>query len=260
MNVLSQKSLAESLGLSVDELSESLRKREEAIKSGKSLAQVTEEETAQALERQTIQDKFNASVLKLQDFFGNLISGPVGKFLEILTNSLDIIKYIYEIFPYLCDLKFTSKMEDELDKIINASITKDVILNELYNKIKYSIDTVTVATVATGCSDSTGTSGSKEKKTGILTTRFGTCYYNKELDKYTNIEPYLTWRQLKKEELTDKLSEFASATDNLEEIFENREQIEISKHYERLPKPTLVSIQEFLDGKIYHRNPLKDQE
>ena len=63
-----------------------------------------------------------------------------------------------------------------------------------------------------------------------------------------------------KEELTDKLSEFASATDNLEEIFENREQIEISKHYERLPKATLVSIQEFLDGKIYHRNPLKDQE
>jgi DNA topoisomerase-1 len=124
---------------------------------------------------------------------------------------LDIIKYIYEIFPYLCDLKFTSKMEDELDKIINASITKDVILNELYNKIKYSIDTVTVATVATCCSDSTGTSGSKEKKTGILTTRFGTCYYNKEIDKYTNIEPYLTWRQLKKEELTDKDIKFISS-------------------------------------------------
>ncbi|MFM7015864.1 MAG: DNA-directed RNA polymerase subunit omega [Bacteroidota bacterium] len=63
-----------------------------------------------------------------------------------------------------------------------------------------------------------------------------------------------------KEELTDKLSEFASATDNLEEIFENREQIEISKHYERLPKPTLVAIQEFLDGKIYHRNPTREQE
>ena len=63
-----------------------------------------------------------------------------------------------------------------------------------------------------------------------------------------------------KEELTDKLSEFASATDNLEEIFENREQIEISKHYERLPKPTLVAIQEFLDGKIYHRNPNREQE
>lgn len=61
-----------------------------------------------------------------------------------------------------------------------------------------------------------------------------------------------------KEELNDKLSEFASITDNLEEVFENREQIEISKHYERLPKATLVSIQEFMDGKIYHRNPAKE--
>lgn len=63
-----------------------------------------------------------------------------------------------------------------------------------------------------------------------------------------------------KEELNEKLSEFSSATDNLEEVFENREQIEISKHYERLPKPTLIAVQEFLDGKIYHRNPLRDQE
>lgn len=61
-----------------------------------------------------------------------------------------------------------------------------------------------------------------------------------------------------KEELTDKLSEFAAMSDNLEEIFENREQIEVSKHYERLPKPTLIAIQEYLDGKIYHRNPAKE--
>ena len=61
-----------------------------------------------------------------------------------------------------------------------------------------------------------------------------------------------------KEELNDKLSEFATASDNLEEIFENREQIEISKHYERMPKPTLIAIQEYLDGKIYHRNPAKE--
>jgi DNA-directed RNA polymerase subunit K/omega len=61
-----------------------------------------------------------------------------------------------------------------------------------------------------------------------------------------------------KEELTQKLSEFASANDNLEEVFENREQIEISKHYERLPKPTLVAIQEFLEDKVYFRNPNKD--
>jgi hypothetical protein len=62
-----------------------------------------------------------------------------------------------------------------------------------------------------------------------------------------------------KEELNEKLSEFASMTDNLEEVFENREQIEISKHYEKLPKPTLIAVQEFLDGKIYYRNPANDK-
>jgi len=61
-----------------------------------------------------------------------------------------------------------------------------------------------------------------------------------------------------KEELHQKLSEFASSNDNLEEVFENREQIEISKHYERLPKPTLVAVQEFLEDKVYFRNPNKD--
>ena len=61
-----------------------------------------------------------------------------------------------------------------------------------------------------------------------------------------------------KEELANELAEFNTPTDTLEEIFENREQIEISKHYERMPKPTLVAAQEFLDNKIYHRNPAKD--
>ena len=55
-----------------------------------------------------------------------------------------------------------------------------------------------------------------------------------------------------KEELNAKLSEFATSSDNLEEIFENREQIEISKHYERQPKPTLVAINEYQEGKVYH--------
>ncbi|WP_027302738.1 DNA-directed RNA polymerase subunit omega [Rudanella lutea] len=56
-----------------------------------------------------------------------------------------------------------------------------------------------------------------------------------------------------KEELSNKLSEFVSAVDNLEEVFENREQIEISKFYERMPKPTSVATDEFLEGKIYSR-------
>ena len=62
-----------------------------------------------------------------------------------------------------------------------------------------------------------------------------------------------------KEELHGKLEEFATTTDNLEEIHENREQIEISKYYERLPKPTLVAIQDFLDDKIYFRSPAKEE-
>lgn len=56
-----------------------------------------------------------------------------------------------------------------------------------------------------------------------------------------------------KEELSNKLSEFVSAVDNLEEVFENREQIEISKFYERMPKPTTLATDEFLQGKVYFR-------
>lgn len=63
-----------------------------------------------------------------------------------------------------------------------------------------------------------------------------------------------------KEELNGKLAEFATTNDNLEEVFENREQIEISKHYERMPKPSLVAIDEFLNDKVYYRNPAKEQE
>jgi Skp family chaperone for outer membrane proteins len=62
-----------------------------------------------------------------------------------------------------------------------------------------------------------------------------------------------------KEELNKKLQEFASYTDNLEEVFENREQIEISKFYERLPKASLLASQEYVEGKIYYRNPTKDK-
>ncbi len=56
-----------------------------------------------------------------------------------------------------------------------------------------------------------------------------------------------------KEELNSKLAEFASTVDNLEEIFENREQIEISRFYERMPKSTLVAIEEFMEDKVMHR-------
>ncbi len=63
-----------------------------------------------------------------------------------------------------------------------------------------------------------------------------------------------------KEELIGKLNEFASTTDNLEEIFENREQIEISRFYERLPKTNAMALKEFLDDKVYFRMPSDSTE
>lgn len=61
-----------------------------------------------------------------------------------------------------------------------------------------------------------------------------------------------------KHDLEKKLQEFASLSDTLEEVSENREQIEISRYYEKLPKPTLIAAQEYEDGKIYSRNPARD--
>ena len=63
-----------------------------------------------------------------------------------------------------------------------------------------------------------------------------------------------------KNDLSKKLQEFASYTDNLEEVSENREQIEISRYYEKLPKPTLIATQEYMEDKVYYRNPAKEKE
>lgn len=63
-----------------------------------------------------------------------------------------------------------------------------------------------------------------------------------------------------KHELEKKLQEFASMSDTLEEVSENREQIEISRYYEKLPKPTLIAAQEYEEGKIVYRNPAKEKE
>lgn len=57
-----------------------------------------------------------------------------------------------------------------------------------------------------------------------------------------------------KKELIDKLEEFATYNDSLEEVFENKEQIEVSKFYEKLPKPHALAVQEWMDSKIYYRN------
>lgn len=61
-----------------------------------------------------------------------------------------------------------------------------------------------------------------------------------------------------KQELNQKLQEFATTNDSLEEVFENREQIEISRYYERMPKATLIAIEEFEEGRVHHRKLVQD--
>lgn len=63
-----------------------------------------------------------------------------------------------------------------------------------------------------------------------------------------------------KKELLEKLDEFATYNDSLDEIFENKEQIEVSKFYEKLPKPHSLAVQEWLDDKIYYRNTQETEE
>ena len=63
-----------------------------------------------------------------------------------------------------------------------------------------------------------------------------------------------------KQDLSKKLAEFASYNDSLDEVFENREQIEISRYYEKLPKPTLLATQEYVDRDVYWRDPSKDEQ
>lgn len=62
-----------------------------------------------------------------------------------------------------------------------------------------------------------------------------------------------------KEEINNRMSDFGAHLDNLEEIFENREQIEVSRQFEKMPKPWTQAMQEFLDGKTYFRNPSKEK-
>mgnify|MGYP006428174587 FL=1 len=61
-----------------------------------------------------------------------------------------------------------------------------------------------------------------------------------------------------KKELMDKINEFSTQNENLDEVFENKEQIEVSKYYERLPKPHAIAIEEWQNNKIYHRKTDQD--
>ena len=116
---------------------------------------------------------------------------------------INVIKYIYDVMPYLCDLKFTSKMENDLDDIINMKNDKKKILDDIYSKISKSLKDIQL----TPC-----VSKSKiEYKDGFITTRYGHCYYNKSSNTYTNIESYLKWKNKKFDELNERDLTFISS-------------------------------------------------
>lgn len=94
MNVLQQKALAEAVGLTADEVANQLRLQKIATETGKSLAQVTEEELLQAQQRQDAQTKFNNAIAKLQDLIGNVVAGPLGQMLEIFGDILNLVSNI----------------------------------------------------------------------------------------------------------------------------------------------------------------------
>lgn len=117
MNVLQQNALADAVGLTSDQLSDQLRKQKIATEQGKSLAQITKEEALEAERRQALQDKFNAAILKLSDFIGNLLAGPLGEFFNLLSDSLDVVTSILYPFQLLYD--FTSKIGASLSGLID---------------------------------------------------------------------------------------------------------------------------------------------
>ena len=125
----------------------------------------------------------------------------------------EVVKYIYDIMPYLCDLNFTSNMENDLDDIINRKNNKDTILKCIYGKIETSLNNITLNPVKKEV---------KDYKTGIISTKYGYCYYNKDKNQYTNIESYLKWKKINVNQLNaTEISFLASLPKKIK--YENRD-------------------------------------
>ena len=126
------------------------------------------------------------------------------------------ILYLQDIIPFLLNINFTSEMEKALDKISNGEITKENILQQFYNKILPIIDTNT-----------NNNSFNNTKKTGIIKSKYGYCYYHEKDNRYVNIEPYLTWKKKTVDDLETKEIEFLSS---LPKQVENNNYLHIGKY------------------------------
>lgn len=176
---------------------------------------------------QNPQQEYNVEIFKkkdkeLQTSIKTINLGGKQKDLLLPTDlGNDVIKYIYEIMPYLCDLKFTSNMESDLDDIINAKNNKINILNDIYTKIVNSLKPVNIEPTKSVKTD---------VKTGIISTKYGYCYYNKDKNSYTNIESYLTWKKKKVNELSDIEIKFLSSLPKKIKYNENDYYLHIGKY------------------------------
>lgn len=109
---------------------------------------------------------------------------------------LDVVKYLYDVIPFLCDMKFTAKMEGDLDDIMAQKATKEVVLSNLYSQICSSVGPLEEPSAKPKNVEN-------EKKTGVVKTRYGLCYYEKDGNKYTNIESYLKWKKKTAKDIND---------------------------------------------------------
>lgn len=105
----------------------------------------------------------------------------------------------------------------------------------------------------------------KKKKVNNTTITRNTADFSQMTDNIYETVAVLTKRANQiaaeeKKELHSKIDEFKSSNDSLDEMYENREQVEIVRRYEQLPKPTLEATEEYLEGQIYYRNPAKEDQ
>lgn len=104
----------------------------------------------------------------------------------------------------------------------------------------------------------------KKKATNTTITR-NTAQFSQQTDNIYETVAMLTKRANQiaaeeKKELHNKIDDFKSSADAIDEMFENREQIEIVRRFEQMPKPTLEATEEYLEGQIYYRNPAKEDK
>lgn len=144
-----------------------------------------------------------------------------GKSTDLLVPSdigINVIEYLRTTVPFLLDIKFTSVMEDTLDKICDKEITKNYVLDEFYNN--YLVPVLSLLTENT----------KKQRngpESGIIKSKYGYCYYNAETKKYTNIESYLKWKNITVKKLTNKDVDFIKS---LPKILEDGTELHIGQY------------------------------